>query len=54
MNVFAHLNSHSGTENIVSLVQNTPNMIQKKNNVITVQKDSSEMLSATPVSQDSD
>gem|GEM_PF-7131283 len=49
-----HQISHSGTVNIVLLAQLELNSIQKKNNVITVQTDSSEITAATPVFQDFD
>jgi len=49
-----HQTSHSGTVNIVSLVQLEPNSIQKKNNAITAPMDSSEITAATLVSQDFD
>jgi hypothetical protein len=50
-NVFAHQTYHSGMVNIVLPVQQELNMIQKKDNVIIVQKDLSEMLIHMPVFQ---
>jgi hypothetical protein len=45
---------HSGMVNIVLLAHQILNSIQKKNNAITAQKDSSEITAVTPVSQDND
>ena len=47
----AHQNSHCGMENIVLSAQLELNMIQKKSNVTTALKDSSEITTVTPVSQ---
>ena len=49
--VNVHQNSHCGTENIVLSAQLELNMIQKKSNVITALKDSSEITTVTPVFQ---
>jgi hypothetical protein len=54
MNVFAHLSFHFGTENTVLLAQLQLSMIQRKNNATTALKDSSEITTATHVSQGSD
>jgi hypothetical protein len=51
-NVFAQLIYHFGMENIVLPVLLPLNMIQKKNNVIIVLKDSSEITVVMLVSQD--
>jgi len=51
-NVDAQAISHCGTEEIVSLAQPEPNLIQNKFNAIIVQKDSKETTPVTLVFQD--
>lgn len=53
-NVSAHLTYHYGMVNFVLPVQKAPNLMINKNNVITVQKDLSEILLHTHVFQDFD